>query len=139
MGYPIGSDDTRSAALNGLVAILRGWDGVEVTKHQYGGVEFRVDRREIGHVHAGGIADLPFPVRLRRDLVSAGRAEAHHTLPLTGWVSVRLRTEHDIPGAVDLFRLNYERLRGLGPRSALFPLLGKATMLGDRVADDLPA
>jgi hypothetical protein len=139
MVYPIGSGDTRSAARDRLVAILREWDGVEVTRHPYGGVEFRVARREIGHVHAGGIADLPFPVRLRRDLVSAGRAEAHHTLPLTGWVSVRLRTEHDIPGAVDLFRLNYERLRGLGPRSALFPLLGKATMLGDRVADDLPA
>lgn len=139
MGYPIGSDDTRSAALDRLVAILREWDGVEVTSHQYGGVEFRVARREIGHVHAGGIADLPFPVRLRRDLVSAGRAEAHHTLPLTGWVTVRLRTEHDVPGAVDLFRLNYERLRGLGPRVAMLPLLGKATMLGDRVADDLPA
>ena len=139
MGYPGSSDSAQERVLDRLVAILREWDGVEVTNHQYGGVEFRVARREIGHVHAGGIADLPFPVRLRRDLVSAGRAEAHHTLPLTGWVSVRLRTEHDIPGAVDLFRLNYERLRGVGPRISMLPILGKATMLGDRVTDDLPA
>ena len=139
MGYPGSSDSAQERVLDRLVAILREWDGVEVTSHQYGGVEFRVARREIGHVHAGGIADLPFPVRLRRDLVSAGRAEAHHTLPLTGWVSVRLRTEHDIPGAVDLFRLNYERLRGVGPRISMLPILGKATMLGDRVTDDLPA
>jgi hypothetical protein len=131
--------DTTECVRDRLTEILRGWEGVEVTPHQFGGVEFRVARREIGHVHAGGIADLPFPVRLRRDLVSSGRAEAHHTLPRTGWVSVRLRTEHDIPGAVDLFRLNYERLRGLGPRIGILPILGNATMLGDRVADDLPA
>ena len=141
MGYPGkpgSADGTNERVLDRLVAILREWDGVEVTR-QDGAVGFRVGRREIGHVHPGGIADLPFPVRLRRDLVSAGRAEAHHTLPLTGWVSVRLRTEHDIPGAVDLFRLNYERLRGLGARTSMLPIMGKATMLGDRVADDLPA
>lgn len=122
-----------------LSAILREWDGVEVSAHQYGGVEFRVARREMGHVHVGGVADLPFPVRIRRDLVSAGRAEAHHTLPHTGWVSFRLRTEHDLPAAVELFRLNYERLRGVGPRMSTLPITGKATLLGDRVADDLPA
>lgn len=139
MGYPDVRNHNAECVLDRLTAILREWDGVQVTPHQFGGVEFRVARREIGHVHAGGIADLRFPVRLRRDLVSAGRAEAHHTLPLTGWVSVRLRTEHDIPGVVDLFRLNYERLRGLGPRMGILPILGNATMLGDRAADDLPA
>lgn len=122
-----------------LTAIVRAWDGVSVSIHRFGGVEFRVDRREIGHVHSGGIADLPFPVRVRRALVSAGRAEAHHTLPHTGWVSVRLRTEHDIPAAVELFRLNYDRLRGSSVRPGLLPMIGKPTMLGDRVADDMPA
>lgn len=122
-----------------LVAIVREWDGVSVSSHRYGGVEFRVDRREIGHVHAGGIADLPFPVRLRRALVSAGRADAHHTLPHTGWVSMRLRTEHDIPRAAELFRLNYDRLRGTSTRPGILPIIGRPTMLGDRVADDLPA
>ena len=122
-----------------LTAIIRAWDGVSVSVHRFGGVEFRVDRREVGHVHAGGIADLPFPVRVRRTLVSAGRAEAHHTLPHTGWVSMRLRTEHDIPGVVELFRLNYDRLRGTGSRPGILPMIGKLTMLGDRVADDMPA
>lgn len=122
-----------------LAAIIRAWDGVSVSVHRYGGVEFRVDHREIGHVHTGGIADLPFPVRLRRALVAAGRAEAHHTLPHTGWVSMRLRTEHDIPGVVELFRLNYDRLRGSTSRPGMLPIIGKLTMLGDRVADDMPA
>ena len=122
-----------------LTAIVSAWDGVSVSVHRFGGVEFRVDRREIGHVHAGGIVDVPFPMRLRRALVSAGRAEAHHTLPHSGWVSMRLRTEHDIPGVVELFRLNYDRLRGSSSRPGMFPIIGKATMLGDRVADDMPA
>jgi hypothetical protein len=78
-------------------------------------------------------------VRVRRDLVSSGRAEAHHTLPNTGWVTVRVRTEHDVPRAVELFRLNYERLRGMGVRGALLPIVGKAVLLGDRTVDDLPA
>ena len=127
------------AVTDRLTAIVRAWDGVSVSVHRYGGVEFRVDRREIGHVHSGGIADLPFPMRLRRALVSAGRAEAHHTLPNTGWVTMRLRTEHDIPGVIELFRLNYDRLRGLSSRPGMLPLIGKLTMLGDRVADDMPA
>ncbi|HYW32322.1 MAG TPA: luciferase family protein [Gemmatimonas sp.] len=142
VGYPdVGGTGQATAArsIDLLTSILRGWDGVEVSPHRFGGVEYRVGRREMGHVHAGGVADLPFPVRLRRDLVSAGRAEAHRTLPHTGWVSVRIRTEHDIPAVVALFRLNYERLRGVGVRPGMMPLLGKATMLGDRVADDLPA
>lgn len=122
-----------------LVAIVRQWPGVAVSAHRFGGVELRVDHREIGHVHPGGITDLPFPMRLRRALVSAGKAEAHHTLPHTGWVSMRLRTEHDVPGVVELFRLNYDRLRGLSARPGMLPIIGKPTMLGDRVADDLPA
>lgn len=139
MGILNPDERTTEGMRDRLTAILREWEGVEVSPHQFGGVEFRVDHREIGHVHLGGIADLPFPVRVRRDLVSSGRAEAHHTLPHTGWVSVRLRTEHDIPSAVDLFRLNYERLRGINSPFRMLPIVGKATLLGDRVADDLPA
>ena len=27
------------------------WDGVTVSPHRYGGIEFRVGRRELGHLH----------------------------------------------------------------------------------------
>lgn len=63
-------------------------------------------------MHVGNIADLLVSVRLRRDLVAAGRAAAHHALPHSGWISFRIRSEHDVPAAVELFRLNYNRLRG---------------------------
>lgn len=113
-----------------LADVIRLWDGVEVMPATHGTIGFRVHRREIGHVHASGVADLPFSVRMRRQLVSAGRATAHRTLPHSGWVSFRLRSENDVPAAVALFRLNYERLRGLHSRVGLLPVSGRATIVG---------
>lgn len=122
-----------------LTTILQTWDGVQIRPHRFGGVEFRVGTREIGHVHVGGTADLLVSVRLRRDLVAAGRAAAHQDLPHSGWISFRMRSEHDVPAAVALFRLNYDRLRG-GPRTATPSVMrGNLVMLGDNTVGDLPA
>jgi len=86
------------------------WPGVEAREHRFGGVEFRVNGHEIGHLHGDRMADLPFPVRTREALVKAGAAQVHHVLPQTGWVSYKIRGEADVDGALDLFRKNYERL-----------------------------
>lgn len=122
-----------------IAGVVSQWDNVEVMPHRFGGVEFRVGKREIGHVHVGNVADLLVSVRLRRDLVAAGRAAPHHSLPHSGWISFRIRSEHDVPAAVELFRLNYDRLRGTAIRLPAAPPRGVTTMLGDRSADDLPA
>jgi len=76
----------------------------------WSGVEFRVNGHEIGHLHGGRMADLPFPVRMREELVGAGKAQVHHVLPQTGWVSYRIRQPEDGGGAHELCRQNYERL-----------------------------
>jgi hypothetical protein len=86
------------------------WPGVEARPHRFGGVEFRANGHEIGHLHGGHLADLPFPVKTRKELVETGKARLHHVLPKTGWVSYPIRDEEDVEGALDLFRLNYERL-----------------------------
>jgi luciferase-like monooxygenase len=86
------------------------WPGVEAKPHRFNGVEFRVRGHEIGHLHGGRWADLPFPVKVRKKLVAQGKARLHHVLPQTGWVSYPIRGEVDVPGALELFRLNYERL-----------------------------
>jgi hypothetical protein len=85
------------------------WPNVEKLPHRFGGVEFRVNGHEIGHMHGDQLADLPFPVRMREELVAAGRASLHHVLPQTGWVSYYIRGPESIPGLIELFRLNYER------------------------------
>jgi hypothetical protein len=123
-----------------IADIIRQWDDVDVRPHPFGGVEFRVGSREIGHVHVGGVADLLVSVRMRRDLVAGGRASAHHTLPHSGWISFRVRSEHDIPAVVELFRLNYVRIRGGSLRTSAPGVIHRtATMLGDNTVGDLPA
>jgi hypothetical protein len=87
------------------------WDGVTVHPHRFGGVEFRLGRREIGHLHGARWADLPFHKGVRDMLVETGRAQPHHVLPETGWVSRQIREDADVDEVVDLFRLSYERAR----------------------------
>ena len=87
-----------------------GWEGTESRPHRFNGIEFRVNGHEIGHLHGDRLADLPFPRRVREELVSDGKAQTHHVLPQTGWVSYRIREEGDVEGALELFRRNYERL-----------------------------
>jgi hypothetical protein len=90
------------------------WPGVTAGPHRFGGREFRVGRREIGHLHGEHLADLPFPLRVRQELVAAGKAEPHHFLPDTGWVSRPIRGEADVPAVLELFRLNYARIVAVG-------------------------
>ncbi len=87
-----------------------GWAGVEERPHRFGGKEYRVNGHEIGHLHGDRLADLPFPVKVREELVASGKAREHHVLPETGWVSYPIRGEEDVAGALELFRRNYERL-----------------------------
>ena len=84
------------------------WEGVTTHEHRFGGIEFRQGRRELGHLHRT-IADLPFPRRIRDDLVARGRAKPHHVLPHSGWVTVPMRTASEVANVIDLFRLNYDR------------------------------
>jgi hypothetical protein len=92
-----------------IIAAVGSWPGVEAGPHRFGGVEFRVGRREVGHLHGDRLADLPFPRRVRDELIAAGRALPHHVLPDSGWVTFRIKTPADVEAAVELFRLSYER------------------------------
>ncbi len=91
------------------------WPGVESVPHRFGGREFRVQGHEIGHLHGSRLADLPFPRRVRDELIEAGRALPHHVLPDSGWVSFRIDGAGDVDAALALFRLNYERITAPRP------------------------
>jgi hypothetical protein len=90
---------------------LLSWPGVTAVPHRFGGVEFRFGGRELGHLHADRLADLPFPVRIREELVASGRASPHHVLPRSGWVSRYIAGPDDLPAVIGLFRMQYERHR----------------------------
>jgi hypothetical protein len=87
------------------------WEGVTTHVHRFGGTEFRLGRRALGHLHGARWADLRFERGVRDMLVETGRAQPHHVLPETGWVSRRIRDETDAAEVIELFRLSYERAR----------------------------
>jgi luciferase-like monooxygenase len=84
------------------------WDGVTAHAHRFGGTEFRLGSREIGHVHGDGLVDIPFPTKVRNEIVSAGEASPHHVLPESGWVSFYIQKPEDVKRAIGLLRRSYE-------------------------------
>lgn len=103
-----GMDATKSIA-ELIVEEVGGWPGVEVGPHRFGGVEFKVGRRELGHLHGDWLADLPFPRSLRDKLLAEGRVVPHHVAPDSGWASRVIRSEQDARDVIALLRLQYER------------------------------
>ncbi len=91
--------------IGGAVA---GWEGTSAHPHRFGGVEFRLGKREIGHLHGDTLLDVPFPRRVHDELIAAGKAAVHHILPDSGWVSFRIAGAKDVDEAVALLRQSYD-------------------------------
>ena len=93
------------------------WPGVWKKRDENGpggvGVTgYRLGRRQIGHVHDDGHADFRFPREVREGLIRSGQAVLHPAFPDSRTTaSYQIRTPDDVPGAVELFRMSYERLR----------------------------
>ena len=90
-------------------ATLLEWPGVTAVPHRFGGTEYRFGgKREIGHIHGDSLVDIPIPRKVRDEVVAAGRAEPHHILPDSGWISFYLREPADVERAIALFQQSYE-------------------------------
>jgi hypothetical protein len=85
-----------------------GWPQVEAHPHRFGGTEYHIGRRELGHIHGDSLVDIPFPTKVRDEIVAAGKAQPHHILPDSGWISLYLRAPADVEQAIELFRLSYD-------------------------------
>jgi hypothetical protein len=95
--------------LKKLEEIIVSWPKISARPHQFSAREFRFGNAEVGHVHRGGIVDIPFPRSFRDVLLEEGLAEEHQWVPDSGWVTFRVRTEKDFEHAVWLMRLSYFR------------------------------
>jgi hypothetical protein len=98
------SDSLPSALIREAMERL---DGVTAAPHRFGGTEYRLGRRELGHVHGNELVDIPLPRRVRDEVVARGLAEPHHLLPETGWVSCFLRRPEDLGHAIALLQRSY--------------------------------
>jgi len=82
-------------------------EGIESRVHRFGGIEYRLGKREIGHVHGDYLVDIPFPMKIRNELVEKGEAKQHHILPDSGWVSFYIRKEEDVQNAIRLLKKSF--------------------------------
>jgi luciferase-like monooxygenase len=85
------------------------WPQVSVHPHRFGGREFLFGKAEVGHVHTGGIVDIPFPRSIHDALLTEGLAEEHRWVPNSGWITFRIRSDEDLNHALWLMRLSYLR------------------------------
>jgi Family of unknown function (DUF5519) len=94
---------------------LLDWPGVSKEVHGGGfrvppATVYRLGRRQIGHIHDTGVADLTFPRTVHDELISDGLAEPHRG-GFPAVVSYYIRGPEDVQGALDLFRMSYDRAR----------------------------
>ncbi len=87
------------------------WPGVEVGTNARGGDAFMVGRREIGHLHGDHALHTGFPKDVWAALKAQGRIVDHPVFPgRAGPAARRIEREEDIRDAVELLRLNYDRV-----------------------------
>ena len=95
--------------LKNLEHEISAWPSISIHPHRFGGREFRFGSAGVGHVHAGGIVDIPFPRPVRDALLADGLAEEHHWVPNSGWITFRVRSAEEVKHALWLMRLSYLR------------------------------
>jgi hypothetical protein len=88
---------------------ISGWPNISIHPHRFGGKEFRFGSAEVGHMHVGGVVDIPFPRPVRDALLAEGLAEEHRWVPNTGWTTFQIRSDEDLKHALWLMRLSYLR------------------------------
>lgn len=93
-----------------IIAAITAWPGVTTRTGRFAETEFVVGGRMIGHVHGDHQADIPYPRRLRDELVAAGRTGPHHIHPESTWTTRYIESDADIDEIVGLIRINYDRV-----------------------------
>ncbi|MFC7096220.1 luciferase family protein [Halobaculum marinum] len=96
-----------SETVERLIDEVGSWPHVAVGEHRFGGTEFRVGPREIGHVHAWGMLDIAYLRALRDVLIEEGHTGEHHLLVESGWTTYRIGAEDEYDHARWLLRLSY--------------------------------
>jgi hypothetical protein len=87
------------------------WPGVSAGVGRRGEFAFRVNAREIGHLHGDHAAHFFFPKDLWLELRHEGRIVDHPIFPgRQGPAARRIEDEADLREVIELLRLNYDHV-----------------------------
>ena len=94
-----------------ITAEVTSWPGVQAGMGRRGEFAFKVDGREIGHLHGDHAAHFAFPKNVWADLFEQKRITEHPVFPgKIGPAARRIAGQADIDDVIALLRLNYDRL-----------------------------
>ncbi|MPZ70887.1 MAG: hypothetical protein GEU71_15390 [Actinobacteria bacterium] len=86
------------------------WPGVEAGPGERGEFAFKVEGREIGHLHGDRAAHFFFPKDLWTELYEQGRIVHHPVFPgKKGPAARSIEDDADVRDVIEMLRLNYER------------------------------
>jgi hypothetical protein len=102
--------DSRKASEK-ITDAVTSWRGVQAGPGRRGEFAFKVDGREIGHLHGDHSAHFGFPKDVWAQLRAQGRIAEHPVFPgRQGPAARRIEDENDVRDVIALMRLNYDRL-----------------------------
>jgi hypothetical protein len=94
-----------------ITAEVTSWPGVQASTGQRGEFAFKVDGREIGHLHGNHAAHFSFPKAVWAELSAQERITEHPVFPgKIGPAARPIASRADIDDVIALMRLNYDRL-----------------------------
>ena len=95
-------DDIENAVLS--------WNHTSIHAHKFGGVQFNVNDKEIGHLHGNGLLDIPFSRSIKEQLIneSNGRVKEHHIFRKSGWISLYIQSAADKDLALEVLMRSYK-------------------------------
>jgi MFS family permease len=117
--------EMRGAIVETIKREIMSWPDVTSQPHRFGGVDFRVGGKEMGHLHGENMVDLPLPpnalfagsssnklmgVPKQWEEKAQGSLPPHDAYPESNWINYWIKGEDDMPRVVALFRLEYDRL-----------------------------
>jgi hypothetical protein len=111
----VGNKQTASEQISAEVI---SWPGVHAGPGRRGEFAFKVDGREIGHLHGDHAAHFSFPKNVWTELFEQGRIVDHPVFPgKIGPAARRIADQTDVEDVIALLRLNYDRLVARHPLS----------------------
>ncbi len=85
------------------------WKGATISIHKYGGMQFNVHKKEIGHLHSNGLLDVLYSRKIKKMMMEEGRISNHHLFKKSGWISFYIVRPEDEAYAIKLLMLSYSR------------------------------
>lgn len=102
-----------------ITAEVTSWPGVQAGPGRRGEFGFKVEGREIGHLHGDHAAHFSFPKNVWTELFEQERITEHPVFPgKIGPAARRIASQTDVEDVIALLRLNYDRLAARHPLSA---------------------